>query len=165
MSRGASLDKVVRDSGAVARAVAEQRDAGRRIVLTNGAFDLLHVGHVRSLEDARSLGEFLVVGLNSDVSVRSYKGRGRPVVPEDERAELLACMACVDLVTFFDEPTAEALIRRVAPDIWAKGRDYTEETLPEASVVRELGGRVAIVGDPKDHASSDLIRRIRRLEG
>lgn len=161
--RAPSSRKIFADPDALREELAKHRAAGRTIVLTNGTFDLLHVGHVRSLEDAKSHGDVLVVGLNSDVSVRSYKGPGRPIIPEDERAELIACLGCVDVVTFFDEPTAEALIRRVAPDVWAKGRDYSEATLPEAALVRELGGRIAIVGDPKDHAASDLITRIREL--
>ncbi|MAG55540.1 MAG: D-glycero-beta-D-manno-heptose 1-phosphate adenylyltransferase [Planctomycetes bacterium] len=151
---------MVSDRARLTRQLDQWRSAGRRIVLSNGTFDLLHVGHVRSLEDARTRGDVLVVGLNTDASVRTYKGPGRPVVPEGERAEIVAALACVDLVTLFDEPTAEQLIRLVRPDVWAKGRDYTEETLPEAAVVRELGGDIAIVGDPKDHAASDLIARI-----
>lgn len=157
---GASAGKIVSDRARLTRQLDQWRSAGRRIVLSNGTFDLLHVGHVRSLEDARTRGDVLVVGLNTDASVRTYKGPGRPVVPEGERAEIVAALACVDLVTLFDEPTAEQLIRLVRPDVWAKGRDYTEETLPEAAVVRELGGDIAIVGDPKDHAASDLIARI-----
>ena len=165
MSRAPSARKIVRDPEALEATLAAHRAAGRSVVLTNGTFDLLHVGHVRALEGARGQGDVLVVGVNTDRSVRNYKGPGRPIVPEDERAELLACLACVDVVTFFDEPTAEALIRRVAPDGWAKGRDYSEETLPEAHVVRELGGSIAIVGDPKDHAASDFIDRIRGSGG
>ena len=161
MNRAPSTRKIVRDPEALQAIVAEHRAAGRTIVLTNGTFDLLHVGHVRALEGAREHGDVLVVGVNNDSSVRAYKGEGRPVIPEEERAELLACLGCVDVVTFFGEATAEVLIRRVAPDVWAKGRDYSEATLPEAHVVKELGGEIAIVGDPKDHAASDVIDRIR----
>ena len=160
-----SARKIIVEQAALEAALAAHRSAGRSIVLTNGTFDLLHVGHVRALEDAKTRGDVLVVGLNSDASVQSYKGPGRPIVPEGERAELIACLGCVDIVTFFNEPTADALIRRVVPEVWAKGRDYSEETLPEAALVRELGGAIAIVGDPKDHAASDLITRIRNQAG
>jgi D-glycero-beta-D-manno-heptose 1-phosphate adenylyltransferase len=130
-------------------------------VLSNGAFDLIHVGHVRSLEHARSLGDLLVVAVNSDRSVRALKGEGRPIVPERERAEIVAALRCVDLVTIFDETTVEETIRLVRPDVHAKGRDYTAASVPERALVEQLGGTVVIVGDPKDHATSDLIRKIR----
>jgi rfaE bifunctional protein nucleotidyltransferase chain/domain len=117
---------------------------------------------VRALEDARAAGDLLVVGINSDRSVAASKGPGRPVMPEAERAEIVAALGCVDLVVVFDEVTAEALIRRVRPDVHAKGRDYRADTVPERDVVAELGGRVVIVGDEKDHATTDLIARIRR---
>lgn len=143
--------------------VAARRASGDVIVFSNGAFDLLHVGHVRALEHARRLGGCLIVGINSDSSVRAYKGPGRPVVPEGERAELVAALRCVDAVCIFDEPAPGALIRIVRPDVHAKGRDYSPETVPEGDLVRELGGRVEIVGDPKDHSSTDLIQRVRRI--
>lgn len=139
------------------------RAGGERLVLSNGAFDLLHVGHVRSLEDARSRGDRLVVGVNTDESVRASKGAGRPIVPEAERAELVAALRCVDLVVLFGERTAAPLIEKVRPRIHAKGRDYTTASVPEAELVRSLGGEVAIVGDPKDHATTDVIARIRAL--
>jgi rfaE bifunctional protein nucleotidyltransferase chain/domain len=157
--------KITRDAGALERLVGEVRARGGRIVLTNGAFDLLHVGHVRSLEHAKSLGDLLVVAVNSDRSVRALKGPGRPIVPELERAEIVAALGCVDVVTIFDETTVEETIRRVRPHVHAKGRDYTAESVPERKLVESLGGTVAIVGDPKDHATSGLIERIRGAGG
>ena len=142
-------------------AAARERAAGRRIVFANGAFDLLHVGHVRYLEAARACGDWLVVGVNSDRSVAAAKGPGRPILPERERAELVAALETVDAVTIFDEDTPEELIRSLAPHVHAKGTDYTPETVPEREAVASSGGRTVIVGDPKDHATSDLIARIR----
>lgn len=139
---------------------AEWRGHGRRVVLANGCFDLLHVGHVRYLTAARGLGDALVVGLNSDASVRRLKGPGRPVMPADERAELIGALAAVDLVVVFDEDSAEALVARLRPDVHAKGTDYTEESVPERAAVLAAGGRVAIAGDPKSHATRDLIAAI-----
>ena len=143
-----------------ARRAAEWRGRGRRVVLANGCFDLLHVGHVRYLSAARGLGDALVVGLNSDASVRRLKGPGRPVMPADERAELIGALAAVDLVVVFDEDSADALIARLRPDVHAKGTDYTEESVPERAAVLAAGGRVAIAGDPKSHATRDLIAAI-----
>ena len=143
-----------------ARQAAEWRGRGRRVVLANGCFDLLHVGHVRYLSAARGLGDALVVGLNSDASVRRLKGPGRPVIPADERAELIGALAAVDLVVVFDDDSAEALIARLRPDVHAKGTDYTEESVPERAAVLAAGGRVAIAGDPKSHATRDLIAAI-----
>ncbi len=141
--------------------VAAWRAAGDSIVLTNGCFDLLHVGHVRSLRAAKELAPRVrvVVGLNSDASVRLLKGEGRPRTPETERAELLAALSDVDAVVIFPEPDARALIREIRPDIHAKGTDYTAESVPERDVVIECGGRVAIVGDPKNHSSSEILRK------
>src|SRR5438445_4815643 len=141
---------------AVAR-VQAARQGGARIVLANGCFDVLHVGHVRYLEGARALGDLLVVGINSDKQVDALKGEGRPIMAERERAEIVAALAAVDLVTVFDEPTVEALLLALRPEIHAKGTDYTEDTVPERDVVRSYGGRVAIVGDPTGHSTSDLI--------
>ena len=136
------------------------RGQGKRLVLANGCFDLLHVGHVRYLRAARALGDALVVGLNSDASVRRVKGPGRPVMPAGERAELVGSLAGVDAVVVFDEDTAEALIARLRPDVHAKGTDYTADSVPERAAVVSAGGRVAIAGDPKDHSSKDLIADI-----
>ena len=143
-----------------ARQAAEWRGRGRRVVLANGCFDLLHVGHVRYLSAARGLGDALVVGLNSDASVRRLKGPGRPVLPADERAELIGALASVDLVVVLDDDRADALIARLRPDVHAKGTDYTEESVPERAAVLAAGGRVAIAGDPKSHATRDLIAAI-----
>ncbi len=134
------------------------RAAGDRITLANGCFDLLHVGHVRYLHAAKELGGRLVVALNSDESVRSLKGEGRPLMPAEERAEILAALADVDAVLIFPERDVRAIIREIHPDIQAKSTDYTAESVPEADVVREYGGRVAIVGDPKNHSASEIIR-------
>ena len=138
--------------------VAEWRRGGQRIVLANGCFDLLHVGHVRYLHAARELGDRLIVGVNSDDSVRALKGDGRPLMPADERAEILAALADVDAVVIFPERDVRPLIREVRPDVHAKGTDYTPDTVPERDEVAEVGGRVAIVGDPKDHSATDIIR-------
>jgi D-glycero-beta-D-manno-heptose 1-phosphate adenylyltransferase len=140
------------------RQVEAWRAAGDRITLANGCFDLLHVGHVRYLQGAKELGGRLVVALNSDDSVRSLKGEGRPLMPAAERAEILAALADVDAVVVFPERDVRALIREIHPDVQAKGTDYTADNVPEADVVREYGGRVAIVGDPKDHSASEIIR-------
>jgi D-glycero-beta-D-manno-heptose 1-phosphate adenylyltransferase len=136
------------------------RGAGKRIVLANGCFDLLHVGHVRYLQAAKLLGDVLLVALNSDASVRRLKGPGRPLMPAAERAELVGALCSVDAVVIFDDDRADALIARVRPDVHAKGTDYTEESVPEGDSVRAVGGRVAIAGDPKAHATADLIRTI-----
>ena len=136
------------------------RAAGSPIVLTNGCFDVIHVGHIRYLEGAKQLAGFLVVGINSDAQVRKLKGDGRPFQVETERAEIVASFRYVDAVTVFDEPTVEELIRAIRPDIHAKGTDYTVDSVPEREIVISCGGRVAIVGDPKDHSSTDLIAEI-----
>lgn len=137
--------------------VSEARKSGACIVLANGCFDVLHVGHVRYLQGAKALGDLLVVGVNSDDQVAAVKGAGRPVLPAVERAEIVAAIEAVDLVTIFDEPTVDALLLAIRADIHAKGTDYTEDTVPERDVVRSYGGRVAIVGDPKDHSTSQII--------
>jgi rfaE bifunctional protein nucleotidyltransferase chain/domain len=142
------------------RLASAWRGQGKRLVLANGCFDLLHVGHVRYLRAARTLGDALVVGLNSDASVRRIKGPGRPVMPAGERAELVGSLAGVDAVVVFEEDTAEALIARLRPDIHAKGTDYTAESVPERAAVLAAGGRVAIAGDPKGHSTKDLIAAI-----
>lgn len=140
---------------------AIKRRNGAKIVLANGCFDLFHVGHIRYLAGAKALGDFLVVGVNSDKQVRLLKGENRPFTPESERAEIVSALKCVDLVTIFDEPTVEELIRAIRPDFHAKGTDYTVETVPERAVVAEYGGRVAIVGDPKNHSSTELIKNLK----
>jgi D-glycero-beta-D-manno-heptose 1-phosphate adenylyltransferase len=140
------------------RRAEEWRSAGEQIVLANGNFDLLHVGHVRYLRGAKALGGKLVVAINSDDSVRAYKGEGRPIMPEAERAEIVAALADVDAVVIFPELDVRAIIREICPDIQAKGTDYTAESVLEHDTVVEYGGRIEIVGDPKDHSTSEIIR-------
>lgn len=150
------------DREEITRFAAERRAAGESIVLANGCFDLLHVGHVRYLAAAKELGDVLVVGINSDRQVAMLKGPGRPAVPAEERAELIASLRFVDAVTIFDEPTVTELILAIRPDVHTKGTDYTEANVPERDVVLSIGGRVAIVGDPKDHSSSEIIDALAR---
>lgn len=140
--------------------IEREKEKGSRVVLANGCFDVLHVGHIRYLQGAKAMGDFLVVGINSDSQVAVLKGRGRPVMTERERAEMVASVAAVDLVTIFDDPTVENLLLALRPDIHAKGTDYTEETVPERDVVRSYGGRVAIVGDPKTHSTSEILDQL-----
>ncbi len=142
-------------------AVSRERAAGRRIAFANGCFDVLHVGHVRYLEGARREGDCLVVAVNSDESVRALKGDGRPVLPAADRAELVAALRAVDYVVLFRETTVARLLDRLRPDVHCKGTDYTTDTVPERETVRAYGGRVAIVGDAKNHATRDLFARIR----
>src|SRR6476619_2981454 len=136
------------------------RESGAGIVLANGCFDVLHVGHVRYLAGARELGDVLVVGVNSDAQVERLKGSGRPIMFAMERAELVDALASVTYVTVFDEPTVEELLLALKPDVHAKGTDYTADTVPEREVVRSYGGQVAIVGDPKDHSTSQILSRM-----
>ena len=140
--------------------VQAARKSGARIVLANGCFDVLHVGHVRYLAGARELGDVLVVGINSDEQVARLKGPDRPVLPASERAEIVGSLESVTYVTIFDEPTVEELLLALKPNVHAKGTDYTEDTVPERAVVRSYGGRVAIVGDPKDHSTSAILTRL-----
>jgi rfaE bifunctional protein nucleotidyltransferase chain/domain len=143
---------------ALQRRAAEWRGAGESLTLANGCFDLLHVGHVRYLRAAKALGGRLIVGVNSDESVRALKGDGRPLMPAEERAEILSALEDVDAVIIFPERDVRALIREIHPNVQAKGTDYTAETVPERDVLAEYGGRVEIVGDPKDHSASEIIR-------
>lgn len=138
----------------------EERSKNSTVVLTNGCFDLIHVGHLRYLEEAKQIGDFLVVGVNSDRSVREIKGMGRPVLGEAERAILVGSLACVDFVFVFDEPSVQGAIRKLRPDWHCKGTDYAEDTVPEAAASREVGARIAITGDTKSHSSKDLIARV-----
>ncbi len=149
-----------RNSAELKRTVEDSRKAGRKVVLANGCFDLLHAGHIRYLEGAKAQGDILVLAVNSDESVRQLKGDGRPIQSEAERTEILASLECVDYVLVFGDATVDGLLKDLKPDVHAKGTDYTVETVPERETVRSYGGRVAIVGDPKDHSSRDLIRTI-----
>jgi len=142
--------------------VQSWRAQGDKITLANGCFDVFHVGHVRYLHAAKQLGGRLVVAINSDDSVRKLKGEGRPVMPADERAEILAALADVDTVLIFDEPDVRALVREIRPDVHAKGTDYTAESVPERDTVIECGGRVEIVGDPKNHSATEFIEKMER---
>ena len=148
------------DRHELAQRIASARETGARIVLANGCFDVLHVGHVRYLAGARELGDILIVGVNSDEQVAIQKGPGRPVLPAVERAEIVAALESVTYVTIFDEPTVEQLLLTLKPDIHAKGTDYTTDSVPERDVVRSYGGEVAIVGDPKDHSTTEIIERL-----
>jgi rfaE bifunctional protein nucleotidyltransferase chain/domain len=139
---------------------ARLRATGLKVVFANGCFDLLHVGHIRYLQTARALGNVLILGINSDASVAALKGIGRPLQPQEERAEILASLDCVDYVLVFDELTVDGILNELRPDIHVKGTDYTNETVPERETVRAYGGRVAIAGDPKDHSTRDLIKII-----
>jgi len=141
------------------------KQQGKVVGFANGCFDLIHVGHVRYLTDARAHCDVLVVALNTDESVRRIKGKGRPLVPLDERMEVLEAFACVDRITWFDEPTVAETLRELKPEIQFKGTDYTEDTVPERHVMRELGGRVMIVGDPKDHSTTEMKARMEEESG
>src|SRR5437588_12403366 len=142
--------------------LAEHKRRGRRVVFANGCFDTLHVGHIRYLEGARREGDVLVVGVNADSSVCNLKGPGRPILDENARARLVAALRCVDYVVLFAEPNVEALLEELRPDVHAKGTDYTAETVPERAIAKRLGIRVAIVGDPKDHSTQQLLESIRK---
>ena len=142
--------------------ISSARASGARIVLANGCFDVLHVGHIRYLAGARELGDVLVVGINSDDQVAIQKGPGRPVLPANERAEIIAALESVTYVTIFDEPTVEQLLLGLKPDVHAKGTDYRVDTVPERATMARLGGVTAIAGDIKQHASGELYQRIRR---
>ena len=151
------------DREALVQLLQQERAQGRRIVLANGCFDILHVGHVRYLKGAKSEGDILVVAINSDTSVRNIKGPGRPILNEQVRAQLVAALGVVAYVTIFDEPNVTALLQSLRPDVHAKGTDYTVETVPERETARQLGTRIAIVGDAKDHSTRDLLARLREL--
>lgn len=153
--------RFVPDHGELAGIVAGLRAGGKTVVFANGCFDLLHVGHVRYLRGAKAEGDVLLLALNDDASVRGCKGSGRPVQPEFERVEIVSALEMVDLVTLFGDPTVDRLLDLLRPDVHAKGTDYTEETVPERETVLAYGGRIAIVGDPKDHSSTGLLGRIR----
>ena len=143
-------------------AVATERERGKKISFANGVFDILHVGHVRYLQDAARVADVLVVAVNSDQSVRAIKGEGRPIMPEGERAEIVAAIRGVSYVTIFSENSPARLLQALKPDFQCKGTDYTEETVPEADIVKAYGGKVVIVGDPKDHSTTDVLQKLKR---
>jgi len=158
-----SLHRKIVSRDELRQRVADWRRAGDRITLANGCFDLLHVGHVRYLHAARELGGKLIVAVNADASVRALKGEGRPVMPAAERAEILASLEDVDAVVVFPEDDVRAIIREIQPDFHAKGTDYTEQSVPERDEVEACGGKVVIVGDPKNHSATEMILSSSRL--
>jgi rfaE bifunctional protein nucleotidyltransferase chain/domain len=147
---------------AVRRQVRQAHASGRRVAMANGVFDLIHVGHVRYLQEARSMADLLVVAVNSDSSARKLKGRGRPVTPAAERAEILAALACVDLVVIFPELDVRRVLTTLRPDFHVKGTDYRPDTVPEREVIAAWGGQVRIAGDPKNHSSTAIVHKLRR---
>jgi len=153
--------KIIKDINLLQQQIENLKKQQKKIVFTNGGFNILHVGHIRSLQDARSRGDVLVVAVNSDESLRRLKGLTYPLIPEDERLEVLDALECVDVLTLFSEPTVDSLLLKLKPHIHAKGTDYTKESVPERETVLSYGGEIAIVGDAKDHASSSIISRIR----
>jgi D-glycero-beta-D-manno-heptose 1-phosphate adenylyltransferase len=152
------------DRSELVEQIKAARRENKKIVLANGCFDLFHVGHIRYLAGAKDLADCLIVGINSDEQVRKLKGENRPFMPESERAEIIAALRFVDYVTIFEEPTVEELIHAVRPDFHAKGTDYTVDSVPEREIVRALGGQTVIVGDPKNHSSTDLIKNVVRSQ-
>lgn len=158
------MGQIIRELDELKRIIDEEKERGRKVVFGNGCFDLLHVGHVRYLKGAKALGDVLIVAVNDDSSVTGLGKRKKVVTPAKERAEIIAALEGVDYVILFSDPNVENLLRILQPHIHAKGTDYTEETVPEGEIVRAYGGRVAIVGDPKDHSTRDLIKTIKELE-
>lgn len=158
------MGQVVKKLDELKSIIEREKKQGKQIVFGNGCFDLLHVGHVRYLQGAKALGDILIVAVNDDLSVTGLGKRKRVVTPASERAEIIAALEGVDYVVLFSEANVENLLRTLQPHIHAKGTDYTEESVPEGEIVRAYGGRVAIVGDPKEHSTRDLIRTIKDLE-
>ncbi|BAT72079.1 D-beta-D-heptose 1-phosphate adenosyltransferase [Thermosulfidibacter takaii ABI70S6] len=148
----------------IKRIIDEAKASGKKVVLANGCFDILHVGHVRYLKDAKRHGDVLVVAVNSDSSVKRLKGTDRPYMPDRERAEIVAALECVDYVFIFEDERLDRILAYLQPDFQAKGTDYTEETVPERETVESYGGRVIICGDPKDHSTTDILRRLKKNE-
>lgn len=146
---------------ALLEVLAEERAAGKSVAFANGCFDVLHVGHIRYLQDAARVADVLVVGVNGDASVRQLKGEGRPVMPEDERAEIISAIRGVTYVTIFHEDSPSRLLQTLRPDFQCKGTDYTADSVPEAEIVKSYGGKVVIVGDPKDHSTTAVLRKLR----
>jgi rfaE bifunctional protein nucleotidyltransferase chain/domain len=154
--------KIIKEIDELAHRIEELKRQGKRIVLTNGGFNLLHVGHTRSLFDAKNHGDILVVAVNSDISLKKIKGDDYPIIPEDQRLEVLSAIECVDFVTIFSESTVDNLLLKLKPHVHAKGTDYTKETVLERETVLSYGGEIAIIGDPKNHSSSNIIEEIRK---
>ena len=156
--------KIVKDRDELAREIEELKKQGKRIVLTNGGFNLLHVGHIRSLFGAKEHGDILIVAVNSDTSLKKNKGDDYPIIPEDQRLEVIAAIECVDFATIFSETTADSTLLKLKPHVHAKGTDYSKEGILERETVLSYGGEIAIVGDPKSHSSSNIIEKIRKLK-
>lgn len=156
-------EKFIRDHRELVQVVDKLKSQGKKIVLTNGCFDLLHVGHIRCLKGAKRQGDVLIVAVNSDKSMRKLKRVGRPVMSEEERVEILEALECIDYLTLFPEDRVDGLLLMLKPHVHAKGTDYTEETVPERDTVLSYGGRIAIVGDAKSHSTTDLIGAIARI--
>ena len=150
------MAEIIRDHDKLFSVIESLKKNGKRIIFTNGCFDILHVGHVRCLNDAKKIGDVLVVAINDDKSMRINKGEGHPLMPEDERMEILAALRCVDYITLFSEKTVDNLLLKLKPHVHAKGTDYTVETVPERETVLSYGGEIAITGDPKNHSSSEI---------
>ena len=157
------MGKIIENLDELKGLIDAEKSAGKKIVFGNGCFDILHVGHVRYLKGARELGDILIVAVNNDSSVTGLGKRKEVVTPANERAEIISALDCVDYVILFGEPTVENLLRTLQPDIHAKGTDYTEDNVPERDIVASYGGKVAIVGDPKDHSTRDIIKTIKNL--
>lgn len=157
------MSKFIEDHDALAEIIERLKAEGKRIVFANGCFDILHVGHVRYLYGARQCGDALVVAVNSDDSISVLKKRDKPIMPERERVEILESLEMIDFVTIFDEPTVDSLLLKLKPHVQAKGTDYTEENVPERETVLSYGGEIAIVGDPKDHSSREIIEKLRAV--
>ncbi len=158
------MGQIIRNTEELKAVLEEEKRKGRRVVFGNGCFDILHVGHIRYLRGAKALGDILLVAVNDDTSVAGLGKRKKVVTPANERAEIIAAIDCVDYVTIFSDATVERLLLALKPDIHAKGTDYTEDNVPEKDIVRSYGGHVAIVGDPKDHSTRDIIKVIKDLE-
>jgi len=156
------MNAPILDEPALIDALATERAAGKRVVFANGCFDVLHVGHIRYLQDAAKIADVLVVGVNGDGSVRELKGEGRPVMPEDERAEIIAAIGGVSYVTIFHDRSPARLLQMLRPDFQAKGTDYTADSVPEAEIVKAYGGKVVITGDPKDHSTTAVLEKMRK---
>lgn len=156
------MNAPILDEEALLAALQTERSAGNSVAFANGCFDVLHVGHIRYLQDAARVADVLVVGVNGDASVRGLKGEGRPVMPEDERAEIISAIRGVSYVTVFQEHSPSRLLQVLRPDFQCKGTDYTADSVPEAEIVKAYGGKVVIVGDPKDHSTTAVLEKMRR---
>jgi len=155
--------KILLDHQKLISVINEHKKKGQKIVFTNGCFDLIHVGHIRCLQGAKEEGDILVVGVNSDTSMRAFKKKGRPLMPERERLEILSAITYIDYITLFSEPTVDKLLQSIRPHVFAKGTDYGVEDVPERDTALSIQARIAIVGDPKDHSSTDYLKKIHRL--